>query len=159
MTPPPAMLEHLRFLTRVAHKASRHLTLTDARLFAVPCTPARVAERDGSPALAEQVDAFVSPYSRLQDTLGDKPLPVLLGALGEPTGAAIDNLDRAERLGPIAFAEGWMEMRWLRNQTCSGVRGRPPGVRRALETAHACVPVLTAVADRLCGELRARGWR
>jgi uncharacterized protein with HEPN domain len=47
---------------------------------------------------------------------GDILLPVLLGALGEKTGAVIDNLDRAERLGMSPSAEQWLEMRKMRNQ-------------------------------------------
>lgn len=41
-------------------------------------------------------------FWRLQDTIGDKLIPALLRALGEPQGAVIDNLDRAERLGWLA---------------------------------------------------------
>lgn len=40
-------------------------------------------------------------FGRLQDTLGDKLLPLLLSLLGEKVSSAIDNLDRAERLGFI----------------------------------------------------------
>lgn len=43
--------------------------------------------------------------ARLQDTVGDKFVPALLQALEEPIGAVVDNLDRAERLGWITFAD------------------------------------------------------
>ena len=49
--------------------------------------------------LSERTDAFVARFSRLQDTLADKLLPELLGWLAGPVGPAIDNLNRAERLG------------------------------------------------------------
>jgi uncharacterized protein with HEPN domain len=154
----PATHERLRFLVRVAEKEARHLTLTSGRLFTSPFTPARVAELDKAPDLAERVDAFVSRFGRLQDTLGDKLLPVLLTALGEKTGAVIDNLDRAERLGLIPSADQWMEMRKLRNQMVHEYVEDPVVLADALETAHGLVPVLTDVAGRLSGEIARRGW-
>jgi uncharacterized protein with HEPN domain len=158
MTLALAASERLRFLARVAEKEARHLTLTTGRLFTSPFTPARVAELDKAPDLAERVDAFVSRFGRLQDTLGDKLLPVLLTALGEKTGAVIDNLDRAERLGLIPSAEQWMEMRKLRNQMIHDYVEDPLVLADALETAHGLVPVLTDVAGRLRGEIIGRGW-
>jgi len=44
-----------------------------------------------TPELAEQVEAFVSRFGRLQDNLGDKLLPELLTALGEKTSVVIDH--------------------------------------------------------------------
>ena len=158
MTLAPATAERLRFLVRVADKEARHLTLTTGRLFSSPFTPARVAELEQAPDLAERVDAFVSRFGRLQDTLGDKLLPILLKALGEKTGAVIDNLDRAERLGLIPSAEQWMEMRKLRNQMVHEYVEDPVVLADALETAHGLVPVLTEVAGRLRGEIIGRGW-
>ncbi|MBK1646591.1 hypothetical protein CKO25_18470 [Thiocapsa imhoffii] len=77
MTLAPDTAERLRFLVRVADKEARHLALTTERLFATAFTPARVAELEQAPDLAERVDAFVSRFGRLQDTLGDKLLPAL----------------------------------------------------------------------------------
>jgi hypothetical protein len=65
--------------------------------------------------LAERLDAFVSRFRRLQDTVGDKLLPQYLDAVGEATGPAIDNLNRMEKLGLIDSAELWMTLRDLRN--------------------------------------------
>jgi hypothetical protein len=158
MTLPPAAAERLRFLARVADKEARHLALTTERLFAIPFTQERVAELEQAPDLAERVDAFVGRFGRLQDTLGDKLLPVLLSELGEKTSAAIDNLDCAERLGLIPSAEQWMEMRKLRNQMVHDYVEDPLVLADALETAHGFVPVLTGVADGLRSEMAARGW-
>ncbi|TVP60703.1 MAG: hypothetical protein EA349_01005 [Halomonadaceae bacterium] len=66
--------------------------------------------------MAERLDAFVARFSRLQDTLGDKLIPTLLSYLGEQTGPAIDNLNRAEKFGWIESAEEWIVYRKLRNQ-------------------------------------------
>jgi len=40
----------------------------------------------------------------------------LLAALGEKPSSAIDNLDRAERLGLLKSVDEWITMRNLRNQ-------------------------------------------
>jgi hypothetical protein len=143
----------LRFLARVADKEARHLATTTDRLFTVPFTPARVAELERAPDLAERVDAFVSRFGRLQDTLGDKLLPVLLAALGEKTGAVIDNLDRAEGLGLTPSAEQWMEMRKLRNQMVLDYVEDPLVLADAMETAHGFVAILRDVAGKLRGEI------
>ena len=104
----PGSLGRLHFLLRVVRKESAHLNGTDERLFREPFTRDTAARLASDPELAERVDAFSTRFARLQDTLGDKLLPVLLQALGETTGAVIDNLDRAERLGLIESSDQWM---------------------------------------------------
>ena len=89
---------------------------TDGRLFGKLFTIEEAQKIEADPILAERLDAFVSRFGRLQDTVGDKLLPALLTALAEKTGPAIDNLDKAEKFGFIESADGWMEMRRLRNQ-------------------------------------------
>jgi hypothetical protein len=102
----------------------------------------------------------VSPrrIGRLQDTLDDKLLPALLTALGERLGAAIDNLDRAERLGFIPSADDWMTMRKLRNRMIHEYIENPVILADALEAGHRYVPVLVDVSARLRAELERRGW-
>jgi uncharacterized protein with HEPN domain len=158
VTVPPADIERLRFLARVSGKEASHLASTTERLFQLPFTPARVAELEGNPDLAERVDAFVSRFGRLQDTLGDKLLPLLLAALGEQTGAVIDNLDRAERLGLIPSADQWMTLRRLRNRMIHEYVEDPAILADALETAHGFVAVLTDANGRMHEELQRRGW-
>lgn len=58
--------------------------------------------------LSERVDAFVSRFGRLQDTVGDKQLPLLLHIMGESTGAVIDNLSRAERFSWLDAGHGFV---------------------------------------------------
>jgi len=86
------------------------------RLFANLFTVEGAQRVEADPVLAERLDAFVSRFGRLQDTVGDKLLPALLSALAETLGPAIDNLDKAEKLKLIESADGWMEIRRLRNQ-------------------------------------------
>jgi hypothetical protein len=158
MTLDASLAARLQFLARVVSKESRHLAATDQRLFASGFTLEHVTRFESDADLAERVDAFVSRFSRLQDTLGDKLLPLLLAALGETAGAAIDNLDRAERLGLITSADDWMVMRKLRNQMAHEYIEDPAVLFSALEAAHAFVPVLVAVADNLLSEVARRGW-
>lgn len=158
MSPSATQLTRLQFLARVVDKEMRHLTQTSGRLFTVPFTHERVAELETAPELAERVDAFVSRFGRLQDTLGDKLLPILLRALGEKTGAVIDNLDRAERLGLIPSADQWTEIRKLRNQMVHDYVEDPRVLADALEAAHGFVSVLTDVASGIRCELDRRGW-
>lgn len=107
----------LAFLARLVAKEAAHLTRTDAGLFAGGPLPVdTVAGLGADEALAERVDAFVARFGRLQDTLGDKPLPALLTALDGRCGPLIDNLHRAERLGWVADAAAWMRARRLRSQ-------------------------------------------
>lgn len=150
--------ERLRFLIRVVNKESKHLKTTDERLFAVPFTAKTAARLDADPDLAERVEAFSSRYGRLQDTLGDKLLPLLLRALGEKTGAAIDNLDRAERLGLLNSADEWMTMRKIRNLMVHEYIEDLDVLTSALQTGHAFVPVLLATANAVVAEAEQRGW-
>ena len=112
----PEQAERLRFLARVVQREQKHLETTDARVFDKPFTPERARGLSDNVDEAERVEAFVSLFGRLQDTLGDKLLPLYLDVLGEQPGAAIDNLDRAEKLGWIPSSDDWLAMRKLRNQ-------------------------------------------
>ena len=91
----------LTFLARVVLKGWTHLLDTDQRLFGNLFTVEEARKIAVDPILAERLDAFVSRFGRLQDTVGDKLLPALLSALAEKTGPAIHNLDRAEKFGFI----------------------------------------------------------
>ena len=116
MTMKPKLLLRLQFLVRVVRKECKHLSTTDQRLFGSQFTLEQATRLEEDPDLSEQVEAFVGRFGRLQDTVGDKLLPLLLTALGEKPSTAIDNLDRAERFGLIKPADEWMTMRNLRNQ-------------------------------------------
>ncbi|WP_026596137.1 hypothetical protein [Methylohalobius crimeensis] len=158
MTLPLEIRQRLQFLVRVVNKERRHLLVTFHRLTPVEFTPDQIAELENDPDLAERIDAFVSRFGRLQDTLGDKLLPILLKALGEKTRTVVDNLDRAERLGWIASADEWLEIRRLRNQMIHEYVEDPVVLANALEAARRYVSVLTETTDRMTAELKQRGW-
>jgi hypothetical protein len=158
MTLEPKIALRLQFLVRVVRKECRHLATTDSRLFGVPFTLQQVERLEADPDLAERVEAFVGRFGRLQDTVGDKLLPQLLGALGEKLSSALDNLDRAERLGLLKSADEWMTMRSLRNQMIHEYVEDPVLLANALQTGHSFVLELITTADRMIAEIEQKGW-
>lgn len=158
MTLEPKISLRLQFLARVVRKECKHLAGTDQRLFGTLFTPEQAAGLEDEPDLAERVEAFVGRFGRLQDTVGDKLLPLLLTALGEKASAAIDNLDRAERLGLLESADEWMSMRNLRNQMVHEYIEDPVILSSALQSGHTFVPVLIATAGKMLDEMVRRGW-
>jgi len=141
----------LAFLVRVVEKVSLNLLFTDSRLFRGFFGIEDIQKIEFDPELAERLDAFVSRFGRLQDTVGDKLLPALLTSMAEKSGDAIDNLDRAEKLGFIESAEAWMEMRRLRNQMVHEYIEDLVILASALRAGHTFVPSLVKSA-RICIE-------
>lgn len=158
MTLDPKIALRLQFLVRVVRKECKHLITTDQRLFGKAFTVECVIRLEEDADLAERVEAFVGRFGRLQDTVGDKLLPLLLSAMGEKTSAVIDNLDRAERLGLIASADEWMTMRNLRNQMVHEYVEDAAVLSSALQTGHSFVVALIAAATRMCAEVEQREW-
>lgn len=148
----PPQIARLEFLARVTDKECRHLLDTDSRLFNNLFTIEEAKKIEIDPILAERLDAFVSRFGRLQDTVGDKLLPALLVALGETPGPAIDNLDKAERFGFVQSADGWLEMRRLRNQMVHEYIEDLAVLSSALRSGHAYVPALVAAGRRCVAE-------
>lgn len=149
-----AQTARLEFLARVTTKESQYLLDTDKRLFGQSFSIEDVQKIEADPILAERLDAFVSRFGRLQDTLGDKLLPALLTSLGENTGPAMDNLDKAEKFGWIESADRWMEMRRLRNQMVHEYIEDLAVLTSALRSGHAFVPALVAAAKRGVAEVQ-----
>lgn len=84
----------------------------------------------------------------MQDTLADKFLPALLDAMAEPRGAAVENLDRAEKLGWLDSTDNWLDIRKLRNQMVHAHTEDLVILSSALRAAHAFVPTLADTAAR-----------
>lgn len=138
----------LAFLLETVAREAEHLRLTDARLFEQPFTVDRAASLTSDIGLAEQLDAFGARFARLQDTAGDKLLPTLLAAVGEPVGSALDNFDRAERLGLLAdSSEAWMASRALRNRMVHEYIRDLAVLAEAVNEAHNKVPMLLRFVD------------
>lgn len=139
-------LARLQFLVETVDLEAQHLVETDRRLFDSAFDPARARGLRKDIDDSERTDAFVARFARLQDTLADKLLPELLKALAEPAGSAIDNLDRAEKLGLLRSADDWIAARKLRNRMVHEYVRDPSELAEALNTGHVMVPLLTSFA-------------
>ena len=149
--------QRLAFLLETVQLEAQHLQDTDRRLFEHPLTAERAASLRDDAALAERLDAFVARFARLQDTAGDKLLPVLLARVGEPVGSVLDNLDRAARLGLLAqTGENWVAAPALRNRMVHEYTRGAQRLAQAVTAAHEAVPMLTHFVRR-CADYAARG--
>ncbi len=70
----------------------------------------------GTPEGIDRLESFVGKFARMQDTLINELVPAFLVATGERTGTALDNLNRAQKLGFVHNPEAWLGMRLLRNR-------------------------------------------
>lgn len=148
--------ERLAFLARVVDKEIKHLHYSESQVFTQPITPEVVSTLGADEALAEKVEAYSSRFCRLQDTLGDKLLPTWLNAVGETTGTAIDNLDKAEKLGFLSSADDWMMIRQIRNQMVHEYIEAPEVLASALQTAHQYQQTLIDFATALKHDMQKR---
>jgi hypothetical protein len=146
----------LRFLCEVIAREADYLEQTDGRLFTARFDAASAAALREQPERAERVDAFVARLSRLQDNTAEKLLPRVLDLLLEPSGAVLDNLDRAERRGWLASADAWAVLRRLRNRLIHEYVQDSAALAEALNAAHDAVPWLVAAARRLVAEAQVR---
>lgn len=72
-----------------------------------------------APATVRLLDQLAYRFAKLQDSLGEKMLPLLLLVAEEPlapTTTFAEKLQRLERLGYIPSAEQWRVLREVRNQ-------------------------------------------
>lgn len=151
----PELGERLKFLSRVVGKEIKHLEYAASQVFGEPLTYEAIETLDANPELALRVEAFTSRFCRLQDTLGDKLLPALLKALGEPDRALLINLEKAEKFGWLESSEQWIALRQLRNQMIHEYIENTQTLFDALTTAHSNVGVLEKFAAELEGQLQA----
>ena len=151
--PPQA---RLTYLAETVLAEAALLRITDSRVFAVPVDSERAGTLRHDIDLAERVDAFAARFGRLQDTVGDKLLPLVLAWLSEPVGPAIDNLARAERLGWINSAADWIECRQLRNFMIHESVRDMAVLAVALTRGHLAVSLLAAAAQRIADQVLAR---
>ena len=136
-------------LIRVTAKEARYLERTADRLRARNIDLSWVESLENSDEHSEMLDAFVSRYGRLQDTLGDKLLPAMLRAGLEKAGSQLDNLLRAEKLGWIESTQVWIELRELRNRLVHEYMESADDLLDALHQALQGVHVLTETQVRM----------
>ena len=156
MTLEQEKVERLKFLSRVVKKEIKHLNYSAHKLFESPFSLARARQLSVDEALAEQLEAFTSRFCRLQDTVADKLLPAWLNALGEKTTVAIDNLDKAEKIGVLPSVLTWLEIRQLRNQMIHEYIEDLTILVDALKFSYTHLYFIIAVAEAILGNLENR---
>ena len=148
----------LRFLCRITLKEIDLLITTTDRLFPQKerVTADVLIQWIADTTLSERLDAFVTRYSRLQDTVGDKLLPALLSYLGEERGPALDNLDKAEKFGWLDSVDEWLAFRKLRNQMVHEYIEDRVLLADALNAGADFVPSMVRVAMNIVSEIERR---
>ena len=136
-------------LIRVTAKEARYLERTADRLRTFTIDLQWVESLDNNDEHSEMLDAFVSRYGRLQNTLGDKLLPAMLRSSLEKTGSQLDNLLRAEKFGWIESTQVWIELRELRNRLVHEYIESPSTLLSALQQALHCVNLLIETQSRM----------
>jgi len=130
-------------------KEVRYLSLTSERIKALNIDINWVENLEQNISDSEMLDAFVSRFSRLQDTLGDKLLLALLRVSLETTGSQLDNLLRAEKMGWIVSTEKWIEIRTLRSRLVHEYMDSTADLLTALIVALNNVAVLIDAQTRM----------
>jgi hypothetical protein len=148
--------DRLLFLLETTEREGHHLLWTAGRLFSVNVDAAWVAGLEDDPELAERVDAFGARFARMQDTIGDKVIPELLRRMAETPGAALDNLNRMEKLGLLDSVVDWIEARNPRNCLIHEYMRDPEDFANALNRAHELVSLLARTYNNLSTYARER---
>lgn len=145
----PDLAARLTHLQRVVVKECRYLAYTAEGLKQADPQFRWLDAIEQNAGLTERLDAFVSRFCRLQDTLGDKLLPAYLSTQLEPVGTVLDNLNRAEKLGLIPSVADWVEARNLRNNLVHEYTEDVDMLRQSILRAIQLVPMLDAVTQKL----------
>lgn len=118
------------------------LKRTDDRLFQAAIDTAWIAQLVDNDELSERLEAFVSRFGRMQDTIGDKLIPSLLRLVAERPGSQLDNLNRVEKMGIVDSTLEWLDARNLRNKLVHEYMEDATQFVQALYQAHEYVPKL-----------------
>lgn len=158
MTADTLKIESIRLLAllKIVRREGVLLLKTDTRLFKAELDAAWVERLESDDDLAERLDAFVSRFGRMQDTVGDKLIPALLRSMVETTGSALDNLNRAEKLGLLPSVEDWLSARNLRNKLVHEYMSDPEEFAAALNKAHWTVSLLVTAYNNINRYARSR---
>ncbi len=152
-TEPTPEVARLKQLLALVAREEHHLLGVRTRLFGqLPADGITSAWLQGvlaTPEGIDRVESFGAKFGRMQDTLVDKLLPALLRASAEQPGTALDNLNRAERLGLIQSAGDWPAMRLTRNRLVHEYFERPDAILPALKRARDFVDTLCAAHDAI----------
>lgn len=95
------------------------------------------------------LEAFVSRFARLQDTLAGKLIPAWLMALQENSASQLENLTKAEKLGVLDNVEDWLAARNMRNQLVHEYVQNMDDMLEALEMAKEATQMFSNTYDAL----------
>lgn len=140
-----------RFLEtlEIVFREGVHLAYSWDRVFSQPIDAAWVQKLELDPPRAERLEAFVSRFGRMQDTIAGKLLPRWLQALAEVPGSQIEVLNRGERLGVVQDVEHWLEARNLRNRLIHEYADRAEDFAEDLNLAKEYTHVLLQTYNRV----------
>jgi hypothetical protein len=92
----------------------------------------------------------------MQDTIGDQLVPELLRRMAETPAAALDNLNRMEKLGLLVSVVDWVEARNLRNRLVHDYMRDAEDFVNALNRAHELVTLLAETYNKINAYVRVR---
>jgi len=101
------------------------------------------------------LDQFVLRFTKLQNAMGGRLFPAILGYLQEPyeTQPMLDKLNRLEKLGYLQNAETWQDLRNIRNKFAHDYPDDPDKnaalINLAAESAQAMRLILSFVEIKL----------
>lgn len=139
----------LNFLLDTVYREGGRLLVTSERLFVATIDVGWVLALEDEIELAERLDAFVARFGRMQDTIGDKLAPELLRQMLETPSAALNNLNRLEKLGLLPSVLDWVEARNLRNRLVHEYMRDPEDFAGALNRARELTPLLIETFNRI----------
>ena len=103
----------------------------------------------------QDVDQFILRYTKLQDTMGSRLFPAILGYLTEQfeDRPMLDKLNRLEKLGFIDSVEQWQTVRNIRNKFAHDYPDDPnknaAHLNFALESVSVLYAMLTTISTQL----------
>ncbi len=142
-------IDRFHHTLRIVHREGGHLAYSWHRVFSEEIDVAWVSSLSDHPERAERLEAFVSRFGRMQDTIADKLLPRWLRALAESPGSQIDVLNRAEQLGVLESTEDWLRARGLRNRLIHEYMEEPEPFAEDLLAARDATPMLLQTYNRI----------
>ena len=145
----PSDTERLAFLLDSVSREGRRVLGTAERLFRGTVDGAWVEGLEQDAELAERVDAFVARFGRMQDSIGDKLIPELRRQMLETPAAALDNLNRMEKLGLLPSVLDWVEARNLRDILAQDYLRDADDFAAALNRAHRLAYSLVETYNRI----------
>jgi hypothetical protein len=134
----------------IAEKEARHLRYSWKQLFEYRNIDLAWVERlDEEPDEAVVLEAFVSRFSRLQDHIAGRLIPIWLESLAEQPSSQIENLNKAEKLRVIDSAQDWLTARQVRNFLVHEYLQDPKNKLEALELTRQATLSFFTVYDAL----------